>query len=208
MPAAAGIVTAGVGLAGSIYGANKQADASQAAADAQVQSGRDSIMFQRESRDLARNDLQPYRDWGQNFMPLYTGMMNPQNQANYLLNNPMFQAAIGRSEDKLKNTMGFGGMRGDLQNAITQNYLSRGYDILNNERNYLWNPIQMGQNAAAGQGGFAMNAGQGIGNTMEDIGNAQAAGYIGQANAQAGMVNNLIGSIGAGMNAYNTFRGA
>lgn len=207
MPWVAAAAIGGSLLSG-MMGANAQKDAAETSADAQIQSGRESIDFQRESRDMANARLDPFVSWGQGAMPLYTGLLNPQNQANYLMNNPIFQAAMQRNETGMKNRYGPMGLRGDMQNAITQNYMASGDNYITSAMNRLLTPIQMAQNSAAGGASNIMNAGANIGNTMEGIGNANAAGIMGAGNAMGNFYNNIPNNLLQGYAAYRGLTGA
>lgn len=88
-----------VGAVASNSAAGKQADAAGNASDAQQQSARDSIAFQRESRDLARSDLSPFVNFaigapgGTSMQPGQPAAALPQTESNfdanaYLLANP------------------------------------------------------------------------------------------------------------------------
>lgn len=226
-----------------------QQEAARDAAGTQAASGRESIAFQRESRDLARADLSPFVSFATGMSPAsgnmllnppqassgggqwsrmagtlrdraavpvtgagqqaapagpgytssspmgqYLSLLDPSAQASWLENNPLFQAAMERSNTGFRNTLGFSGKRGDLANAITQNYMASGTDYINNQRNALMQPIQIGQASAAGQAANAINTGQSIGNTITGIGNAQAAGIIGAGNAYSQGMNSLLGA--------------
>lgn len=174
------------------------ADASLAAAEMQQQSAREALEYQKEHDALARADLQPYTQTGNALLPFYSGFLNPERQANWLENNPMFQAALNRNERGLQNTLGFSGKRGDLSNAITQNYMSTGNQLVQQQLDNIFRGVNLGQASAAGQALGAQNAGAQGANLLTGAGNAGAAGMIGAANAQqAGMGN--ITTIGAGL---------
>lgn len=174
------------------------ADASLAAAQLQRQSAIDALEYTKEKDALARADLQPFVGNSANLLKLYQGMLNPQAQANYLTSNPMFQAAMEKSNTGLRNTLGYGGKRGDLANAITQNYMATGNQYVQQAMNNLWNPIALGQTSAAGQAIGAQNAGNQGANLLTGAGNAGAAGMVGAANAQQAGMGNLA-QIGAGL---------
>lgn len=207
-----GAAIAGAAIVGGAYSANQASNAAEDASDAQAQSGRESIAFQKESRDLARSDLAPFRGFAtsrsgteydrRSPMGMYSSLLKPKNQAAYLTSNPMFQAAINQFGTKAKNTLGFSGLKGDLANAITQNYMASGNQYIDAQLNRLLNPIQIGQSAAAGQANTALAAGQSVGDTMIGIGNAQAAGTVGAANANTQAFNSLLSS---GAQAYGAY---
>lgn len=189
-----GKITDAVGLT-DIKGQEK---AAKNAANAQAQSGEQSIALQRESRDLARQDLQPFREFGASTIPAIQALLSPSGQIGYLENNPLFRAAIARSETPLKNTFGYSGLRGDLSKALTENYMAQGENFINNQYNRLLSPVQIGQASAAGQANATLSTGQQIGNTITDIGNARAAGIIGTGNAYTNGINSLL-SAGASL---------
>jgi len=125
-------------------------------------------------------------------MGQYLDLLNPQSQANYLKENPLFQAALGQFNTKANNSLGFSGMKGDLAKSMTDNYLATGNQYVQQRFNNLLNPIQIGQASAAGNANNAITTGVGIGNTLTDIGNANAAGIIGKSNARTQTVNSLL----------------
>lgn len=177
----------GLGLAASIIQGNKSASASRAAASTQAQAGQKSIDFQTESRDLAREDLEPFKKTGQEALTGLSGLVtDPQQQLSFIQDNPFFEALAGRATDTLlanqaaKGKLGSGGTAEALQNSL----LLLGTDLLNQNIGQRQNLANMGLGAATGQAGFAQQAGQSIGSTIEGIGNAQASGFVGASNAQ------------------------
>jgi hypothetical protein len=203
-------------LVGSIFG-DDQADAAKKASNAQVQATREAIAgqermldkqlnFSKESRDIARGDLQPFRQAGaDNITGLVDLITNPQKQLEFVQNNPFFNAMATRAKDDVfgnmaaKGKLGSGGTAEALQNSL----LLLGSDLLNQNIGQRQNLVTMGQNAAAGQATTTMNtaglansamsnAGNNISNLVTDAGNARAAGYVGAANARTNATNNLI----------------
>jgi len=185
-----GIVSAvaGIGgLAASIYQGNKAASAARKAAGAQAQSGRESIAFQKESRDLAREDLRPFKEVGQEALPGLSGMVqDPNKQLEFVQDNPFFEALAGKATDTLlanqaaKGKVGSGGTAEALQNSL----LLLGTDLVNQNIGQRQNLANLGLGAATGQAGIAQQTGQSVGQTIQGIGNAQAAGIVGGSNAQ------------------------
>lgn len=174
------------------------ADAAGEAARLQQQSAAEALAYQKEKDAQARGDLMPYSDFGKSPMAGYNMLLNPNVQANYLKNNPMFQAAIEKSNTGFKNTLGFSGKRGDLANAITQNYMATGEQYIGNQMNRLLQPIQIGQASAAGQAVNGLNGARSASDLITGAGNAGAAGIVGAANAQQAGMGNLA-TIGGGL---------
>lgn len=203
MGAVAGIVAGGalVGGAASIYASNSQASAARHAANAQKAAAGDSIAFQRESRDLARDDLQPFREAGESTLGGLQDMVNnPVAQRDYVLNNPFFDAISERATQTLMANSATGGRinAGDTKELLHSNLMRIGSDLVNQNITQRSNLASLGANAAAGQATITQNAANSIGNTMVGAGNAQAAGIMGAANAKAAGIQN-IGNIGSNL---------
>jgi hypothetical protein len=83
-------------------------------------------------------------------------------------------------------------LAGNAYQQAFNNYQTQRNNIFGNLRDI----ASLGSNAAVGQGTISSNVGSSIGNTFTGIGNAQAAGGIGAANAIAGGIGNAIGGYG------------
>jgi hypothetical protein len=203
-------------VVGSIFGGD-QADAAKDAAGAQVEAtklaiaGQERMLdkqlgFAKESREVARGDLQPFREAGAGQInPLVDLITNPTKQLEFVQNNPFFTALADKAKSDIMGNMaargkvGSGGTAEALQNSL----LLLGSDLLNQNINQRQNLVTMGQNAAAGQASSTMqtaglansamaNAGNNISELITQGGNAQAAGIVGAANARTDALNNLI----------------
>lgn len=171
-----------------------QQDAAKDAAKAQAQSGQQSIAFQRESRDLARSDLQPFRQLGQSNIEALQNLLTPTGQYDYLQNNPLFKAALDNANRATLNNQAARGKlgSGDTLSALSNNTLLAAQPLLGQQQNALFNAVNLGQSSAAGQANTALTSGANIGNTLTDIGNAKAAGIIGAGNAYSQQMQGLI----------------
>jgi hypothetical protein len=189
-----------IGKIGSAFsgGADK---AAKAAAGIQAASGDKAIAFQRESRDIAREDLQPFREAGAAQLdPLTSLISDPQAQLDFIRNNPFFDALADKAQKRIfsnqaaRGKVGSGGTAEALQNSL----LLLGQDLLDRNVGQRMGLATMGQNAAAGQASVAQNTGANISNIVTDQGNARAAGEVGAANARAQGINNLVLGTAAG----------
>lgn len=192
-----------MGLLGKITGSDKAAKAAKKASKAQAKAAADAIAFQRESRDLARADLQPFRDAGQAQLGGLSSLISdPNAQLNFVQNNPFFNALADDAQSRLfsnqaaRGKVGSGGTAQALQNSL----LLLGQDLLNNNINQRFNLATMGQNAAAGQGTATMQAGNTISDLFTQQGNAIAAGHVGAANANTQGIQSLM-NLGGGLGA-------
>lgn len=203
-------------IVGSIFGGD-QADAAKGAAGAQLAATEraiasqekmfdKSLEFQKESRDTARADLEPFRSAGAtDITGLAELVTNPQKQLEFIQNNPFFGAMAEKAKSDIlgnaaaKGKVGSGGTAEALQNSL----LLLGNDLINQDVNRRHNLAALGSNAAAGQAtatqqtaGQVGNSYTNTSNTIADLitqgGNAVAAGKVGAANARTNAMNNLM----------------
>ena len=157
------------------------ADAAREAAEIQT-------AFGREALGMLRGDLSPYREAGASALPQLLDMLKPENQANFLQNNPLLSTLANDTQARLfanqaaRGKLGSGGTAVDLQNAL----IPLGLQAQQQQYNQLYNVANLGQ-ASAAQTGVS---GAGI---LQGIGNAQAAGTVGAANANRNLVGQIIG---------------
>ena len=183
-----------LGIGGSLFGGGGGGDSSAEAARIQDQASRRAIRFQRETRDLARADLAPFREFGQGQLGALESILTPEGQMAYLESNPLF--ALGQ-ENLNQQTANLAASQGRLNSGGTwqslyNNALLAGQPLLQNQTTNLFNAANLGQSAAAGQANTAIATGQNISDLYTQQGNAQAAGVIGQANAEQQQFNNLL----------------
>jgi hypothetical protein len=160
------------------------------AAQAQIEQGDRAIDLQRETRDLARGDLAPFRGLGADIV------------------NPLLDFVKGGPETDLERTEGFGAIQksaaagGKLNAGGTLRDLV-GFNNMLNERNRgnrfneLFNLAVLGSNAASGQATAAQNTGRNISDIMLGQGNAQAAGIIGKGNAARDTISGIASFLGS-----------
>jgi len=196
MVATAIIGSAVVGAGASIAGASAQAGATKDASAQQM------AMYQQ-----TRNDLLPFQKFGQ------AGANQLQSQL------PNLTAPITMDEATLRNTPGYqfnlqqglksvqngaaarglgvsgAAMKGaasyatGLADSTYQNQFNNANTNQTNAYNRLMGVAQLGENAAAQTGAYGTQTAQSIGNNTIQGGNAQAAGYLGAANALTNGVN-------------------
>lgn len=187
----------GGAIAGSIYSGNKAAKAATQAANTQAASGEAAIAEARAAREQSRADLQPYAQFGQQQLTPLAQMISPQGQVDYLQNSPIFQASLRNMNDQVLNNAAVRGRlnAGDTRQRFADNFQAAALPLLSYQTNNLFNAAQLGQASAAGQANNALTTSANIGNTLTGIGNAQAAGIVGRANAQGGIVRDITGGL-------------
>lgn len=183
MPASAlGAVTNLVG-GSKLAGAEKRAAASEA-----------------QGYKIARSDLQPFRLAGENALGSYTDALGMNGQDGYQNALAAFQTSPGyqwQLDQGINAIDRSAAARGGLFSGNTlQSAQSFGQGLASQEwNNYLGRLSGLsgrGQNAAAGQGGFAIGEGNAVAGGTRGAANALVSGYVGANNSvQQGFENQM-----------------
>lgn len=186
-----------LGTALGVYSGNKSAQAARDAANIQAQSGQAAIEEARAAREQSRADLQPFAQFGQQQLTPLAQMISPQGQVDYLQNSPIFQASLRNMNEQVLNNAAVRGRlnAGDTRQRFADNFQAAALPLLSYQTNNLFNAAQLGQASAAGQANSALTTGANIGGTLTDIGNARAAGLVGERNAKNQVFRDLTGAI-------------
>ena len=174
------------------------ANAAEEAAALQVAQGDRALAAQVLANEQSRADLSPFKEAGAAGLPLLSGAIN--DPSSRVLNNPFFQSMAADQEQRLlssaaaRGKVGSGGTGDDLQ----RNLLLLGNQFAQQDITNLQNLTNTGLNAAAQTGASAQQGASAVGGILGNIGNAQAAGTVGAANAQAEGGQNALG-LGIGL---------
>lgn len=188
---------------GDLTGENA-ADAAKQASQTQAHAIDKGIELTRETRDLARNDLSPFLNFGSGQINPLSEMLTPQGQADYLSTNPLFQSSLDSiNRATMSNQAARGKLgSGDTLKALQNNFNANAMPYISNQQNALFNAVNMGQSSAAGQANTALTSGANMSNMLGQQGDVRAAGIVGQQGAGQAAFNNLLsfgGQIGGGM---------
>ena len=156
-------------------------------ASAARQASQAEINFSRESRDLARKDLQPFRNFGAQGIDVLNTLLTPEGQYEYVADHPLFQASVDHTSDQLKNIAAANGNlnSGGTVDQLFKNYLATSQQFIQPQINNLFNRVNMGQSAAAGQANTALSTGA-------NMASSAGAGIVGAANARTNAFNQLL----------------
>ena len=191
----AAITTAVVAAGATVYSANKQSRASKDAARAQTEASEKAIASNEAALEQSRADLNPFKEAGEQALTTYQDRLtNPTTKAD-IVNNDLYQALFSNSNNAISSNQAARGKlgSGDTLADLTNSSLSIGSNIYNQETDRLYNLAALGSNAAAGQATSTMQNAANNSQLQTGIGNAQAAGIVGSANATTDGVNNLVG---------------
>jgi hypothetical protein len=199
------IIGGGLGLIGSLIGAN----ASQSAAQTQANAG---LSAQNQLLGIganAANLYTPYQGVGlqgvNNLSQLansgyLTQQFGPQQLQGNLAPNYQFMLNQGLGANTEASNVSGGGSNVNRSNQVfAQNYASNAYqNAFNNFQSQRTNILNannllagIGQNAVSGSANTQLGVGTQISNITQGIGNAQAAGQIGTANAYSSGASNI-----------------
>lgn len=213
------LAAAAIGAGAALSGSKKSSSAAKNAAATQAGATDRATQAQERAYQQTRSDLQPFRKAGQDQIEPLSGLVDqqqklatdPNAQASFITDNPFFTALADNAQQRLlsnaaaKGKVGSGGTAEAMQNSLLllgrdllDAQLNRGNQVINQRQGIL----QLGQNAAAGQGSAAMSAGQTIADLATQRGNATAAGQVGSANAWSQGINS---AINAGLGAYDIY---
>lgn len=194
------------GLAVGAYGANRQANAANAAAQAQQNAANLSLDEMRRQFDISQNNQAPWLRAGQQALSQQQALMglggDTQAAMNALVNSPGYQNRLQQGQRGLDASLAARGGLGSGK-ALTaasdwnQNFASNEYG---NRLNQLAGLSGTGQSTAANLGNQGMNYAQGMGNIWQNAANAQGAAGIAGTNAWN---SGITGGLGLGLNAYN-----
>lgn len=201
-----GIAAVGaVAVGASVYSSSQSSKAAGKAADAQSDASEAGIAEQKRQFDKLTELLSPYANAGtgalsqqQNILGL-NGPGAQQAAIQGIENSSYFKSAAQQGENSiLQNASATGGLRGgNTQGALAQFRPQLLNQLVQQQYQNLGGITSLGQNAAAQTGNAGMQSANNISGLLAQQGQAQAGGYIGQANATNQLVGNLIGLGGA-----------
>jgi len=194
----------------SIIGGAIQGNAAQNAAGQYANAAGQGIQYNQQMYNNVLGQNQPYMNAGQTGLNLYTGLANSgyltanptMNDLTQLMPNYQFGLTQGLGQVNAAQNAGGGYLSGnEIQGANTyaQNYAGNALqNAFNNYQTNRSNVISnvnaltgVGQQANQTVANAAAGTSANVSNTLSSIGNAQAAGTMGQANAIAGGLNNI-----------------
>lgn len=190
--AAAIVGSAVVGAGAAVYGANKQAGAAKAGAN-----------YQKDMYDTTRGDLMPYNVGGQQAFGEANKLLfgAPSEILGNLRALPGYQFAEQQGLRSIQNSASARGLglSGAAMREGARYATGLADQTYGNQVNRLFDASRIGANAAAQTGQAGTAAGQQVGNSLIQQGNAYAGGGAGLAN------NFQTGALGYGM--YGGFGG-
>ncbi len=180
-----GLIGSGSGLFGSIFGADKQADAAKQAAQLQAQSAANSLDFQKQQFATQQQNLAPWLQAGKGALSTLSGLTSTPGQGLLQGFDKQFQAPTA---DQAAQTPGYQFQLQQGQNAIQNSAAARGGLVSGN--------------AATGLDQYSQGlASENYGNTYNRAMQEYLNSYNIFNNNQTNQYNRLAGLAGTGQNA-------
>lgn len=193
-------------IANTAYQGKKGREAARDASRVQAQAAADAEAGLNARDILFRSDLAPYRQAGDEALPLLTEFnTSPQAQMDYLNSNPLFQASLNTADRATAARLASQGRigTGDQSMQLQENYLLAASPLLAQREQQLLNLANIGQSSAAQVGANSMRAGEGMAEYATQAANARAAGIVGAQQATANQNAQILQSLPALMGAFS-----
>lgn len=198
-------VGATIGAIGSVASAGIGAWGASNAASAQADAANNALAFQQRVYNENRQNFRPYLNTGAGAtyslaslygLPGADGQVKPPDYSQFY-NSPDYNFAYQQGQNATQNVLSAQGnlLSGSGLAALTnfgQGLASQQYG---NYFNRLLSLANMGETAASNMAGTSTQAAGQIGNTMQGVGQANASGYVGMANAISGGVGGAANSL-------------
>lgn len=166
-------------------GGGPAADAAKDASRQLAVSGREAIAFEEAARAEAQGFFEPFAGVAERGLEQSSFLGDPQEQFDFLQNNPLFQLALENANQTTLARAAAGSRvnAGDTLQDLSNNVLLSASPLIDRQREDITNLLNLGTGVTSSQANIAIGKGTNIGNLTTDIGSAQAAGTVGAANA-------------------------
>lgn len=184
------------------------------ASDAQTQANQQAMLMQWMMYQQSRKDYAPWREAGTEAINQLSNMVQ-QGPGKYT-ESPGYEFRLKEGQRAIEGSAAARGsvLSGAAQKAALrygQDYATNDYDNFLARYYQSLTPYQslagLGMTATQGTVNANTNAANQMGQYLQNMGNAQATGYINQANAVTGGINSSINNALAGYNAWRSFGG-
>lgn len=196
-------------VGGSILGGQQAADAAEDATEAQLQASRESLDFQRESRDIALDLLRPEISASQTALARMLQMSGQELPSALqtavgdigefeLETDPSYQFRRDESMRALENSAAARG--GLMSGGFGRQALRYASNLASQEYSNIYNRLASVANRSpvgTTQANTALNFGSNASNIATNAGNARASGYVAQGNAWQNTMDQIALALGS-----------
>ena len=170
------------------------AEAAAEGARLQAEVGREGLQLTREAQERLEETLAPFVGFGEELIPQAMRLFG-RNAGQAIVDDPVFTALADEAQRRIfanqaaRGRLGSGETPIFLQDAL----LRTGTDLLSRQRGDFLSGIGLGQASAAQQAAGGLQTSSRSADILSQIGNVQAAGGIGAANALGQGSSNIVG---------------
>ena len=200
-----------MGFVRKLTGATGAARAAEAGSRVQQEGGRQAIEAQQQALEQVLATQQPFRQAGEQALGSLFGEIGRDVGPSQVLENPFFQAMAREQEQRLLASQAARGKTGsgETGDSLTRNLLLLGNQFQQQAQGQqqqrvsnLFNVANLGAGAAGASARAIQGTGQGVGDLLTQIANAQAAGTTQAANIRGQARGRLLSAgLGAGLGA-------
>lgn len=178
---------------GAITGSSA-ADAAEAGRVQQERATQEAISRQEAGTGRAGEFLDPFAAPGQQGLEQASFLTDPQQQFEFLQSNPLFGLQLENLNQQTGKLAAARGRlsAGDTLEQFGRNALLAASPLIGEQKRSIAGLLDFGRGVAGQQANVEIGAASNISPLLQDIGNIQAAGGIGIANARAQGTSNLI----------------
>ena len=178
-------------LGGNLLSGYLQSRSAGKASDALLQAGRESDALQKYMYDTTRGDFAPYREAGTDALGQIRNLLADPSA---ITKQADYQFGLDQGRNALENSasargMTYSGAQSKALNQFGQDYAG---SKLNDSYNRLASIAGIGQQATGSTAQAGTQYAQSAGNTLQNMGNARASGYVGQGNAWGNAFGNIM----------------
>ena len=171
------------------------AEASKEASETQAAAIAEGLVASQAAGVEAQGFLDPFSAIGQQGIDRAGFLTDPQAQFDFLQNNPLFKAALDNAN---RNTSQLAASRGrlaagDTLTSLAGNTLTTAAPLIDRQKQSILDLLGIGSNTATAQANTALGVGSNVSNALTSIGDVNAAGIVGEANALTSGTENLLG---------------
>jgi hypothetical protein len=170
------------------------AEASIEAAGVQGEAIDEAIAAEQQAAELGLGFLEPFAGAGTEALGMTSFLTDPQQQFDFLQNNPLFQMSLENLNRETKN-MGSARGRlsaGDTLQQLSQNALLAAQPLIQGQKQSIGDLLNLGTGVARAQANTAIGQGSNIANLITSGGAAEAAGIVGAGNAMTSGAQNAL----------------
>ena len=144
-----------------------------------AQAATDAANVQNQYSEQASALLDPFAAMGQQGINMSGFLTDPNQQAEFLQSNPIFQAALDNANTSTMNMAAARGRisSGDTMQDLSSNFLGTAYPMIQDQKNSIGNLLNFGLNTASNQGNLLVGQGATLAGGIVGSENARAQGY-------------------------------